>query len=125
MKKWPPIALLVVIIDQAVKFLLVQNSFPGLVLNRGIAFGFFPSDLWTIINLFIIILSLILINKSFAKSLIIGGGMSNIIDRITRGYVVDYINLPIIPTFNLADWAITIGIGFYVFEQLNNRTSEQ
>jgi signal peptidase II len=44
-----------------------------------------------------------------AFSLILGGAIGNLIDRITLGYVVDFIDFRIWPVFNVADSAITIG----------------
>jgi signal peptidase II len=53
-------------------------------------------------------------------TLIISGAISNIIDRIYFGCVIDFIDLRIWPVFNLADIYITIGaiilIFFYVFK---------
>lgn len=46
--------------------------------------------------------------KVFA-SFIIAGGVSNVIDRIIRGYVVEFINFEHLPTFNFADIAVIIG----------------
>jgi len=40
--------------------------------------------------------------------LILAGGIGNLIDRIVRGYVVDFIDVPVIPTFNIADICITL-----------------
>ena len=42
-------------------------------------------------------------------SLILGGAIGNLIDRITYGYVIDFIDFRIWPVFNIADSAITIG----------------
>ena len=44
-------------------------------------------------------------------AVIIGGGVGNLIDRVYRGYVIDYINLEIInfAIFNLADICVTCG----------------
>ena len=42
-------------------------------------------------------------------SLILGGAIGNLIDRIVFGYVVDFIDLRMWPVFNIADSAITIG----------------
>ena len=44
-----------------------------------------------------------------AFSLILGGAIGNLIDRITLGYVIDFIDFRIWPVFNVADSAITIG----------------
>lgn len=43
-------------------------------------------------------------------SIIASGAIGNLIDRIVRGYVVDFIDIHIIPVFNLADLFINIGI---------------
>ena len=40
---------------------------------------------------------------------IFGGALANLIDRIRLGYVIDFIDLKIWPSFNIADAAITIG----------------
>ena len=47
--------------------------------------------------------------------LLIGGAVSNLIDRIARGSVVDFIDLSFWPTFNLADVAIVVGVGLLFF----------
>ena len=46
----------------------------------------------------------------FALMLIIGGAISNLIDRIVYGSVIDFINFYFWPTFNIADSAITVGV---------------
>jgi signal peptidase II len=51
----------------------------------------------------------------FALSLMLGGALGNLFDRLRQGYVVDFINSHgWWPTFNLADSAITIGIAILV-----------
>jgi len=51
-------------------------------------------------------------------ALIAGGAVSNLIDRVNMGYVVDYVNFWYIPTFNVADLAIiigTVGVGYWFY----------
>lgn len=64
---------------------------------------------------------------AFAIALIVGGGVSNLIDRLRYGgYVVDFINLGVGPLrtgiFNVADMAIMLGVLLWAFsEQLSRR----
>lgn len=44
-----------------------------------------------------------------ALGLILGGTVGNLIDRISLGYVTDFISIGIWPTFNIADSAVTVG----------------
>lgn len=88
-----------------------------LIHNRGAAFGILRNQVPLFI--FTSILAIILIyfnlkkNKhrkaySIALSLILGGALGNLIDRLFFGYVIDFIDLRIWPVFNIADSAITI-----------------
>ncbi|MGA1212781.1 MAG: signal peptidase II, partial [Solirubrobacterales bacterium] len=45
-----------------------------------------------------------------AAGLILGGALGNLVDRLTRGDVVDFVSLPAWPAFNLADVSITVGV---------------
>ena len=47
---------------------------------------------------------------TLAIALVVGGALGNVIDRIYRGYVVDFVAVGAFPRFNLADSAITIGV---------------
>ncbi|MSR89011.1 MAG: signal peptidase II [Candidatus Margulisbacteria bacterium] len=51
-------------------------------------------------------------------SIIASGAVGNLIDRIVRGYVVDFIDIHIIPVFNLADLFINLGILCLVIDTL-------
>lgn len=57
--------------------------------------------------------------------MISSGGISNLIDRIYRGYVVDYIDINQVfsyPIFNIADISIVLGtIGFIMYILIENR----
>ena len=93
-----------------------------LVHNTGIAFGFFK-DCGTVFIIIPVILTGLLVYNVYyyrnspqlsrtyivAFSLILGGAIGNLIDRIFLGYVVDFIDFRVWPVFNVADSAITIG----------------
>jgi len=53
-------------------------------------------------------------------ALFVGGGVSNLLDRITHGTVIDFMNVGIGPfrtgIFNVADMAIMLGVGIVMFE---------
>lgn len=107
----------VVVIDNFFKLTYVEN--------RGVAFGMFSDMKW----LFIILTSILLIiiiyimfkkkphNKVFyiSASLIIGGGIGNLIDRIFYGYVIDYLSISFFPPVcNFADYCITAGTVLFI-----------
>ena len=113
MVKWF-IVILLILVDQSTKAFIVQFFPQSISYNQGIAFGLLPSNLWLIINL-ILILSIVFWSKGeMAASLIISGGISNLLDRIFRGAIIDYINLQVWPSFNFADALISIGLVFYL-----------
>ena len=59
----------------------------------------------------------ILFKERVFWSLILAGGLGNLFDRITRGYVVDFIDITFNPyVFNLADCFVTLGIIFLLFD---------
>lgn len=47
-------------------------------------------------------------------ALIAGGGIGNIIDRISQGYVVDYLDFRVFPIFNMADICVCVGCGLLI-----------
>jgi signal peptidase II len=59
-----------------------------------------------------------------AISLITAGAAGNLIDRITRGYVVDFLRVPHWPVFNVADVAICTGAGLLFLAMRNRAASE-
>lgn len=52
---------------------------------------------------------------SLSFSLIIAGGIGNLIDRFTKGYVVDFFDFRIWPIFNVADVAVCCGCCLLIF----------
>ena len=146
--RWLWIAAAVVVLDQATKF-AVERAFsygerlavvPGffdltLVYNRGAAFSFLASvagwQRWFFIALgavaAVFIVWLLARHGSqrlfaFALALILGGAIGNVVDRIARGHVVDFVLLHWQrfhwPAFNVADSAITIGAVLLVVDEL-------
>ncbi len=99
------------------------------ITNTGASFGILRgmNTLLMIIGLAVVIFLLYYINKSdvqaktSALALITGGAISNIIDRIAYGHVIDFINFSFWPAFNIADSAITIGIGILIIQHLREK----
>jgi len=131
-KKFIPIIgiILFITVDQISKVFLATDMMliDGVlklsnVQNTGGAFGIFNTSVLTVILMNVILLGMIIrfliikkdyMSKSVYYSLlfIVAGGVSNLIDRIFRGYVVDFIDLTQIinfPVFNFADIVLVIG----------------
>ena len=103
------------------------------VKNYGAAFNIlngnriFLSTISTIITLLLIYF--ILYKKHLSNldllsySFILAGTIGNGIDRITNGYVIDFINLNFIdfPVFNIADISINIGLIFILYGLIKNK----
>ena len=95
-------------------FIQIEN-----VYNDGIAFGMNSGNLSNAILVFLVICIIInfvynqkekLDNKTaIALSMVISGGTGNLIDRIFRGGVFDFIKIWNFPVFNLADCFIVVG----------------
>jgi len=100
--------------------------------NKGAAFGILPGQqlFFIILTIFLIIYFIFFIKKRENSSkilkiscgLIIGGGIGNLIDRLFRGFVVDYISLSFFsPICNLADYFITLGSILLLINLLFNK----
>jgi len=116
--KFLAIAPFVVFFDQLSKY--IAGDIVPIICNKGIAFGIGLSGSFGII-IALTVLPLIFylmirekkIPSAIGLSLIFGGGVSNLVDRLMLGCVRDFINLPSWtrwPSFNLADSAISIGV---------------
>ena len=127
---------ILILIDQVIKSIVLNNMYQSSIVvinnflnltyveNTGGAFGIGNNStlFFIIVNIVIIgVLVKLLFSKKddlsiFAISsiaLIISGGIGNLIDRIFRGFVIDYIDInPIIkyPVFNFADICIVLGV---------------
>ena len=145
---WLGIAFAVVLIDQVSKILVVRDfqlgesrpvtSFFDLVRleNTGMAWSLLANaggwQRWFFIGLALaasgFMVYLLRRNAaqklfSFALAMIMGGAIGNVIDRMTRGAVVDFISMHwhrayTFPAFNLADSAITLGAICLVVDEL-------
>jgi len=145
------IAASILFLDQLTKYLVVQRFrlhesvrvIPGFfdltyVRNPGAAFGFLAgaSGAWR--SIFFITVSIValavilaLVRQArgrlplIALSLIGGGAVGNLIDRVRFGEVVDFIDWYYRsfhwPTFNIADSAISLGVGLMVIDMLFER----
>lgn len=137
-KKISVLTVILVIVDQVVKFLvstylnyidvIPKFLYLSLEKNYGVAFSMLWNNrlLILIISLLLILFLIYLLNKDYLSKgknnkllnvtygLLFGGILGNLIDRIVRGYVIDYIGVYIInykfPVFNLADSFITVGV---------------
>ena len=123
------LSIILIIIDQLSKLLImayvkapIGNDYFKIevVSNTGIAFGFNNASNITNILLSLIVIVLIIRfikvqneridNKTMvALSLMISGGISNVIDRLIRGGVIDFIKIMHFPIFNIADIFIVVG----------------
>lgn len=138
--RWVILSIIVIVIDLGTKYLASHNLTYGqpveilpffnltLLHNYGAAFSFLSNSntTWQVIvlsGIALIVAIVILVwlarlpkNKNLtacALSLILGGALGNVYDRMIHGYVVDFLDFHINnyhwPAFNIADSAICIG----------------
>ncbi|RFP14877.1 MULTISPECIES: signal peptidase II [unclassified Duganella] len=145
---WLGIAAIVILFDQLSKITITKTfylgeekvitSFFNLVLayNKGAAFSFLQNSggwqryFFTAIALGAAAWIIVLLKKhgsqrmfSWALSLILGGAIGNVIDRILYGHVVDFLDFHWsgfghFPAFNIADSAICIGAALFILDEL-------
>ncbi len=148
-KRWLGLAAVVIVLDQISKLWIVEHFAYGeslpvlsvfdlvLVHNTGAAFSFLHDaggmQRWLFSGIAVVasIWIIVLLRKhkaemvfALALSLILGGALGNLIDRIAYGYVVDFLsfhwNGHYFPAFNIADSAITLGAGLLIFDGLRS-----
>jgi len=138
------ISILIILSDQLTKYIINLNHTSLInndliffsidyVKNYGAAFNIlsgsriFLSTVSTIITLYLIYFILCKKNISnlnlFSYSLILAGTVGNGIDRIIKGYVIDFINLNFIdfPVFNIADISINVGLILIIYGLIKNK----
>ncbi|MGN0557196.1 MAG: signal peptidase II [Acutalibacteraceae bacterium] len=94
--------------------------------NRGAAFGMLKDHRWVFLiatTVFLIVAIYAFFSKkiksalvNYALMLIISGGIGNMIDRVFRGYVIDFINFSFMNffVFNIADCCVVIGCALFI-----------
>jgi signal peptidase II len=142
------IAATIIAADQFTKWLIRANlargdSWPSddwflklvHITNSGAAFGMFQGagPLLAITSILgMAFIFIYLFNPGFAHplmrvglSLMLGGAVGNLIDRLRDGRVVDFVKLPNYPAFNVADSAITIGVLCLLWAMFKETTAEE
>lgn len=121
------IGIVIVIIDQLSKILIINKKIPVIpnflefnyTQNTGGAFGIGRINFILIISIIIIIGIIVFLIKENTKItnyipfvLLLSGSIGNLIDRIFKGYVIDFIDINILdfPNFNIADISIVSGV---------------
>ncbi|MBP3396183.1 MAG: signal peptidase II [Clostridia bacterium] len=134
----------VVAVDQISKVLVLTYLYggqveviPGIlnftyVENDGMAFGLLSEHRWVFLVFSVVGIALMGFylwrfvtrwKSRVALSLIIGGGIGNMIDRLSLGFVVDFIDFCAFPeiwywVFNVADAAVCVGAGLFILDLL-------
>ena len=137
------LSIIIILIDQFTKYIIfynykifVNNDYLlfkiDFVKNYGAAFNIFSGSrifLSLISIIFSVLLIYLILRKNtlntsdlISYSFILGGTIGNGIDRVLRGFVIDFINLNIInfPVFNIADISINIGFIFLLYSIFKN-----
>jgi signal peptidase II len=145
---------IVLVLDQLTKYIVqarirlhdIITVIPGFfnlthVRNKGAAFGilaelpeFWRSTFFIVVTIVAVAVIIVLIWKAnerllvIAFSLIAGGAVGNVIDRIRYGEVVDFIQWYVKsyywPSFNVADSAISVGVGLLAIDMLFSKKPE-
>jgi signal peptidase II len=156
--KYYLITLLVLVADHITKWIVRAKLYPREALeivpgylrlsylhNSGVAFGLFDEveSIWkpyilagmAIVAIAVIVIYGLHVSQSrkllqLALATTLGGILGNFVDRILRGYVIDFIEFHIKeiyhwPTFNVADSAITIGIVLLLIDTIRNPVLEE
>ena len=137
------LSIFIILLDQFTKYLMFNNYKIFInkdfllfrldfVKNYGAAFNIFSGNrifLSCISIIFSILLTYLILRKNtislydlYSYSFILGGTIGNGLDRILKGFVVDFINLNFInfPVFNIADISINIGFILLLYSIFKN-----
>ncbi|MBN9114576.1 MAG: lipoprotein signal peptidase [Pandoraea sp.] len=147
MAPWLGIAVIAILLDQVTKLTILKTfqygefhpltSFFNLVLvyNKGAAFSFLAAAggwqrwFFTLLGLVAATVIIFLLKRHHGQkmfclslSLILGGALGNVIDRVIYGHVIDFLDFHVggrhWPAFNMADSAICVGAVLLVIDEL-------
>lgn len=147
----PLTAVLVLAADQASKHLVIKNlarsqewvPIPSLrwlfaityTTNTGAAFGLFPdSGVLFIVVALVVVVAIFIYHRQLAAyqwllrlslGLQLGGALGNLLDRLARGHVVDFIHFKFWPVFNMADSCIVVGVALMTYLLLREGEAER
>jgi signal peptidase II len=120
--------LLIVVFDQLLKLVALEKGVASL--NKGISLSLLTGSFFS--GVIVIVLPLLLLifflvsargySDHLGLVLVLSGGLSNYLDRIVRGGVVDWISIGSFPIFNLADFSITIGFVWFLVDFIKKQT---
>lgn len=152
--RWFAVAATVVLLDQVTKLYIMLefslgesrtiNGFFNLVRahNEGAAFSFLSDAggwqrwLFTLVSIVVSVIIAVWLTRlprqrvleALALSLILGGALGNLYDRMTLGYVVDFLDFHWagwhFAAFNVADMGISVGAGLIIIDALFFQQSE-
>ncbi|MCU0105200.1 signal peptidase II [Acholeplasma vituli] len=110
----------------------------GYIRNYGVAFGMFSGMKWTIVLIGLvmsILISTVLVKSKqvyirVALGLVLAGATGNLFDRLSVGYVIDYLQMPILPVvgstiFNISDVYIIVGCAIILFFEVRNKPNSK
>lgn len=134
-KYWRYVGVVVglMILDQVIKnwaYRRLQGKANFFILGRFLSLEFFPNQgiafgislpAWIFYLSFGVIITILVylffryyqkkdLLPLFALTLVFGGAISNVIDRLRFGFVIDYLNFAFWPVFNLADLMVVAGV---------------
>ena len=152
MKKISIFSVIIIFVDQIIKYLISHNIklnshicifkkifYIAHVRNDGAAWSIMSGDKWLLI--LIALIAIVIIYKTFIEnkkidkmdtliySLLLGGIIGNLVDRIIYGYVIDYVEFIIFkyryPIFNLADICIVIAVIFIIIKSIREEVCKR
>ena len=139
------LCIIMILIDQLIKYYVFINQPKAILIpewlsiyyaqNTGTLFGMAQgsNSILIITSIIIIAIILVIIFKGTTKyskkrklwQLILAGGISNLIDRIYRGFVIDYVSLKFFGVCNIADFCIVIGIVLLAIVELKELITDR